>query len=142
MRQEEEKEREREKEGKARNRQQSEGNEGDSEHEIARTRASQRERGQGIEIRKAGTARIGRTRTFTRERNLEVSIKVEGVGATLGRRHDAGLLVVADPLLEEVGLALQRDHVHPLEGVLNVILLGVAEGLQKSIGDEFDVLGH
>jgi len=42
---------------------------------------------------------------------------------------DASLLVLADSLLEEVGLALKGDHVHPLEGVLNIVLLGDAEGL-------------
>ena len=55
---------------------------------------------------------------------------------------DAGLLVVADALLEEVGLALQRNHVHPLEGVLDVVLLGHTETEQETVGDEFDVLAH
>ena len=33
-------------------------------------------------------------------------------------------LVVAYALLEEVGLSLQRDHVHPLEWVLHIVVLG------------------
>ena len=55
---------------------------------------------------------------------------------------DTSLLVVTHALLEEVGLALQRDHVHPLEGVLDIVVLGYSEGDQESISDEFNILAH
>jgi hypothetical protein len=32
-------------------------------------------------------------------------------------------LVVTNSLFEEVSLALKRDHVHPLEGVLSIVVL-------------------
>ena len=57
----------------------------------------------------------------------EVGVEAEGglalaVTVAVDGGHDARLLVVADALLEEVGLALQRDHVHPLEGVRRRVL--------------------
>jgi hypothetical protein len=56
--------------------------------------------------------------------------------------HDTGLLVVADTLLEEVGLASQRDVLHEVEGVGGVVHLGVAESQQETVSDELDVLAH
>jgi hypothetical protein len=55
---------------------------------------------------------------------------------------NTGLLVVTDTLLEEVGLPLEGNHVHPLEGVLVVVVLGYSECEQKSISDEPYVLAH
>ena len=52
------------------------------------------------------------------------------------------LLVFSDALLEEVGLALQGDHLHPIEGVGRVEDLAVSQGRQQAICDELDVLGH
>ena len=66
----------------------------------------------------------------------EVGVVVEGqLSISIVARFllDSSLLILADSLLEEVGLALQRDHVHPLEGVLDVVLLGDAEGRQQSV---------
>lgn len=40
--------------------------------------------------------------------------------------HDAGLLVVAHTLLKEVGLALQGNDLHPVEGVGSVVHLLIA----------------
>ena len=48
-------------------------------------------------------------------------------GAAVEVGHDGGLLVLADALLEEVGLALQRDELHPVEGVDGVVKLFTAE---------------
>ena len=45
-------------------------------------------------------------------------------------------------LLEEVGLALHRDHVHKVERVLLVVDLGVAERDEEAVGDKLDVLAH
>ena len=55
---------------------------------------------------------------------------------------DTSSLVIADSLLKKVGFTLQGDHIHPLEGVLNVVVLGYSELEKKSIGNEFDVLVH
>mmetsp|Transcript_34635 Transcript_34635/g.81775 ORF Transcript_34635/g.81775 Transcript_34635/m.81775 type:complete len:360 (-) Transcript_34635:14-1093(-) len=57
-------------------------------------------------------------------------------------RHDAGLLVLAHAPLEEVGLALQRDELHPIERVGAVVQLGRVERHEQPVGAELDVLGH
>ena len=56
--------------------------------------------------------------------------------------HDTSLLVVTDLLFEEVGLALEGDHFHEVEGVGDIEVLFVAEGDEEAISDELDVLGH
>ena len=48
--------------------------------------------------------------------------------AALQARHHAVLLVLPDPLLEKVGLALQRQHLHPVEGVGRLVVLVRAQG--------------
>lgn len=60
----------------------------------------------------------------------------------LGAVHDTGLLVLADALLEEVGLAAERDVLHEVEGVGGAVVLVIAEGEQQAVGDELDVLLH
>jgi hypothetical protein len=37
-------------------------------------------------------------------------------------------LIVTDSLLEEVSLSLKRDHVHPFEGVLGIVVLRTSQG--------------
>ena len=49
----------------------------------------------------------------------EVGVQSEGV--VRGARHHAHPLVLADPLLKEVGLSLQRDVLHEVEGVLHPV---------------------
>ena len=56
--------------------------------------------------------------------------------------HDAGLLVVADALLEEVGLPLQADVLHEVEGILRVVVILAAQFAQQSVRNEFDVSGE
>lgn len=73
-------------------------------------------------------------------RRLEVLVQREGVAA--GLVADAGLGVLADALLEEVGLALDGDEVHPVEGVALVEELGHAEAGEEVVRDELDVLDH
>ena len=53
-----------------------------------------------------------------------------------------GLLVLTDTLLEEVCLTSQGDHVHPLERVLNVVILGHSQSEKESVSDELNVLAH
>lgn len=57
-------------------------------------------------------------------------------------RHDTRLLVVADALLEEIGLAGEGDALHEVERVRRVVDLVVAEGDEQAVGDELDVLLH
>mmetsp|Transcript_33811 Transcript_33811/g.82954 ORF Transcript_33811/g.82954 Transcript_33811/m.82954 type:complete len:368 (-) Transcript_33811:96-1199(-) len=74
---------------------------------------------------------------------LEVLVQGEGGAAGAGEGvHDAALLVLAHALLEEVGLALEGDELHPVEGVDGVVLLGHAEGHQQVVCHELDVLLH
>eukprot|EP00960_Hanusia_phi_P004077 119069-Hanusia_phi.AAC.8 len=58
--------------------------------------------------------------------HLEVMLQAEAMVPLscllVDGRHHASLLVVSDPLLEEVGLSLEGDHVHPLEGIGNFVL--------------------
>lgn len=58
------------------------------------------------------------------------------------RACHTSLSVVRHPLLEEVGLALERDHVHEIEGVRRVVVLVSTESEQETVGDELDVLTH
>ena len=71
---------------------------------------------------------------------LKVFIQRENLLVAAG--HDAGLLVVAHALFEEVGLALQGDHIHPGEGVFHVVNFGLAQSGQQTVGDKLDVLAH
>jgi len=56
--------------------------------------------------------------------------------------HDTSTLVVRDTLLEEVGLALEGDHVHEVEGVGDLVVLLATQGDQKTVSNEFNVLAH
>lgn len=47
-------------------------------------------------------------------------------GAEQLRRQVSHLLVLADALFEEVGLALQRNHLHPLERVRGAVDLNTS----------------
>lgn len=83
------------------------------------------------------------------EADAIAGLRLAGAAALLARisslanaGHDAGLLVIADALLEEVGLAGERDVLHKVEGVGGVVDLLVAEGEQQAVGDELDVLAH
>ena len=81
------------------------------------------------------------------ETRLEVLVERERLRGHLGRRAlrrrvDTRLGVVGDALLEEVRLALERDHVHEVEGVRHVVHLRVAERDEEAIGDKLDVLAH
>lgn len=70
----------------------------------------------------------------------EVSIESEFLIFLIS--HDTSFLVFTDSLLEEIGLALEGDHVHPVEGVLGVVHFLVAEGIDEPVSNEFDVLLH
>ena len=54
-------------------------------------------------------------------------VRSSGLGGGGGRSIDSSLGVIRDTLLEEVGLALERDHIHKVEGVRHVVHLVVTE---------------
>ena len=56
--------------------------------------------------------------------------------------HDTSLLVITHSLLEEVGLARQRDVLHEVEWVGSFVILLVAKSKKQTISHELDVLVH
>mmetsp|Transcript_101880 Transcript_101880/g.265950 ORF Transcript_101880/g.265950 Transcript_101880/m.265950 type:complete len:406 (+) Transcript_101880:274-1491(+) len=56
--------------------------------------------------------------------------------------HDTSLLVLAHTFFEKVRLALQRDQLHPVEGIRGTKQLRVAQSRQQAIGHELDVFCH
>ena len=71
-----------------------------------------------------------------------LKVLVEAEDLLVGLDADAGLGVLSDALLEEVGLALEADHLHPLEGVGGVVVAGAAELGEEAVGAELDVVAH
>lgn len=65
-----------------------------------------------------------------------------GLDRLLGAVHDTGLLVLADTLLEEVGLAAQGNVLHEVKGVGGLVDLLVAESDEQTIGNKLNVLLH
>lgn len=73
-------------------------------------------------------------------RFLEVAAEVEDLLGSVD--SDSTLGVLSHSLLEEVGLSLEGDHLHPLEGVGGFIHLGDVEGGKETVGAELNVLAH
>ena len=79
---------------------------------------------------------------------LEVLVKretgLDGLVVRVGtdRLVDARLGVCRYSRFEKVGLALEGNHLHKVEGVGDVPNLVVAEGDEQAVGDEFNVLAH
>lgn len=70
---------------------------------------------------------------------LEVCVQPEGV--VRGPRHDAHPLVLAHSLLKEVGLSLQGDVLHEVEGVLHPVELQdtLPSGLRRNQEEELKI---
>ncbi|KAK8449102.1 hypothetical protein SEVIR_7G161450v4 [Setaria viridis] len=88
---------------------------------------------------------IGAIEYAARGHNSEVLVDAEDVvrgAAAVEAGHHGRLLVLPDALLEEVGLALQRDELHPVEWVGDVVHLLVPQRHEQAVGDELDVLAH
>ena len=62
-----------------------------------------------------------------RIRNSLLKVRVQAELALLLGVHHPHLLVLAHPLLKEVGLAFQGDILHEVKGVLHVPALRAAE---------------
>ena len=74
---------------------------------------------------------------------IDITLALRGpVDGLLCTRHDTGLLVVGDTLLEEVGLASKGDVLHEVEGVADLVHLLVTERQEQAVGNELDVLLH
>jgi hypothetical protein len=63
-------------------------------------------------------------------------------GSRRARVIDVRFGIIGNTLLEEVGLALQGDHIHEIEWVCHVISLLVAKRDQQPVGNELDILAH
>jgi hypothetical protein len=74
--------------------------------------------------------------------NVISKINVDSELFVLFGVHYASLLVLSHSSLEEVCLALEGDHLHPIEGVFTVPDFGNAKGMEESIGHTFNVLNH
>jgi hypothetical protein len=55
---------------------------------------------------------------------------------------NSSLAVLSYSFLKEVGLALERDHLHPFKGVLDFVNLWHFEGEEETVGHKLDVLVH
>ena len=55
---------------------------------------------------------------------------------------DARSLILTDSRFKEVGLSLERDHVHPFKWVSDVVLGLNSKREQETVSDELDVLVH
>jgi hypothetical protein len=87
-------------------------------------------------------ARANEIVSVTRSKVLIDAEDVVGGASTVEAAHDGGLLVLADALLEEVGLALQGDELHPVERVGDAVHPLVPQRHEQAVGDELDVLAH
>merc|ERR1712066_458794 len=74
----------------------------------------------------------------------EVCIQAEALGLLLvgSRRHHTSLLVLAHALFEEVGLPLQGDQLHPIEGIRCTEKLRMPKRREQSVGHELNVPRH
>merc|ERR550534_1275247 len=73
-------------------------------------------------------------------RSLEVCVQPEGV--VCGPRHDPHPLVLPNTLLKEVGLPLQGDVLHEVEGVLHFVNLAEPELHHQPVRHKLNVLLH
>lgn len=69
-------------------------------------------------------------------------VSVFASGLLLGVCHNIGLLVVTDPLLEEISLARQGDVVHEVEWVRGIVMFLVPKSNKESVGNKLNVLAH
>ena len=75
----------------------------------------------------------------------EVFVEVElarVICLTFSRQLHASLLIVTNSLFKEVGLALERDHVHPFERIFTSVLLRNTKLEEEAISDKLNVLVH
>jgi len=95
-----------------------------------------------------GEAEATSLEVFLEAKVTRLALRFDGLDAIFlglvlsGAGHDTSLLVITHTLLEEVGLARERDVLHEVEGVGGVVDLGVAKSQQQAVSDKLDVLAH
>jgi len=72
----------------------------------------------------------------------QLEIRLERKDLLFFRRHDAGLLIIADSFLEKVGLSFQTDVLHEVKGILRVIVILASQLAKEAVRNEFDVCFH
>lgn len=75
------------------------------------------------------------------------SIRIDLLSLSVGSflicaSHDTSLLVIADALLEEIGLAGEGDRLHEVKRIGRIIELLVPESEEKTVSDELNILLH
>lgn len=50
--------------------------------------------------------------------------------------------IIRNTLLEEIRLALQRDHIHKVERICRIVMLLVTQRDKEAVRDELNVLAH
>lgn len=75
---------------------------------------------------------------FVERKALLDGIVVSGTDSLVDTRFG----VCRDSRLEKVGLALEGDHLHKVEGVGRVPNLLVTQSNKKTVGDKLNVLAH
>ena len=61
---------------------------------------------------------------------------------SVNARHDGSLLVITNPLLEEIRFTLKRDQLHPIKRIRHTVHLPVPKRTQKPIRHELNILTH
>lgn len=56
--------------------------------------------------------------------------------------HYTRFLVLSDSSFKEIGLPLQRDHLHPVEWILRFVMFWDTQWDQESVGHKLNVLRH
>lgn len=83
-------------------------------------------------------------------KKLKVLVQGEGLarsrglggGCGGGRGVDSSLGVIRHAFLEEIGLALERDHIHKVKGVRHVVYLVISKSHEESVSNELNILAH
>ena len=71
-----------------------------------------------------------------------IDVELARLLGTVCAHLDSGLLVVTDSLLEEVGLSLEGNHVHPFKWIFDVPLLWDSQAKEQTVSNKLDVLRH
>lgn len=56
--------------------------------------------------------------------------------------HYTRFLVLSDSSFKEIGLSLQRDHLHPVERILRFVMFWDTQWDQESVGHKLNILRH
>jgi hypothetical protein len=77
----------------------------------------------------------------TKDNNLQGFVRRVAPGRPT-RVVDVGFRIVRYSLLEKIGFALQRDHVHEVEWIGDIVHLVIAKGYEEAVSDKFNILAH